>query len=30
MVGGNRETADRLISAYGIDKAILDLERDRQ
>jgi len=30
MVGGNRATADRLIAAYGIDKAILDLERDRR
>lgn len=30
MVGGNQATADRLISAYGIDKAISDLERDRR
>ncbi len=30
MVGGNRKTADRLVAAYGIDKAILDLERDRR
>ncbi len=30
MVGGDRATADRLISAYGIDRAISDLERDRR
>jgi hypothetical protein len=30
MVGGDREAADRLISSYGIDKAIYDLERDRR
>lgn len=30
MLGGNRDTADRLISTYGIDKAISDLERDRR
>lgn len=30
MLGGDRATTDRLISAYGVDKAILDLERDRQ
>lgn len=30
MLGGDREIADRLISTYGIDKAISDLERDRR
>lgn len=30
MLGGDREAADRLISAYGIDRAISDLERDRR
>ena len=30
MLGGNRDTADRLISVYGIDRAISDLERDRR
>ena len=29
MVGGNKATCDRLIARYGIDKAIYDLERDR-
>jgi hypothetical protein len=29
MVGGNKATCDRLIARYGIDKAIFDLERDR-
>jgi hypothetical protein len=30
MLGGDRETADRLIGYFGIDQAILDLERDRR
>ncbi|WP_156341552.1 hypothetical protein [Pseudanabaena sp. 'Roaring Creek'] len=30
MLNGDRATADRLISAYGIDRAISDLERDRR
>ena len=30
MLGGDRATTDRLISAYGVDKAISDLERDRR
>lgn len=29
MLGGNRATADRLVARYGVDKAIMDLERDR-
>lgn len=29
MMGGDREAANRLIARYGIDKAISDLERDR-
>jgi hypothetical protein len=29
MCGGDRATADRLVFAYGIDKAIYDLIRDR-
>jgi hypothetical protein len=30
LLNGNRETADRLSNAYGVDKAIADLERDRR
>ena len=30
MIGGDKVAAHRLISAYGIDRAISDLERDRQ
>lgn len=30
MLGGDRATADRLIDAFGIDRAISDLERDRR
>jgi hypothetical protein len=30
MLNGDRATADRLISAYGIERAISDLERDRR
>jgi len=30
MLNGDVETSDRLISAYGIDRAISDLIRDRQ
>jgi hypothetical protein len=29
MLGGNRAIADRLVARYGVDKAIIDLERDR-
>lgn len=29
MLGGDKEACDRLIARYGIDKAIYDLERDR-
>jgi len=30
MLNGDRAAAERLVAAYGIDKAIADLERDRQ
>ncbi len=30
MLNGDLEAAERLISAYGVDRAIADLERDRR
>lgn len=30
MLNGDRATADRLVAAYGVDRAISDLERDRR
>lgn len=30
LLNGNREVADNLIRAYGVDKAIEDLIRDRR
>lgn len=30
LLNGDRKTADRLIKAYGVDKAITDLIRDRR